>query len=177
MLFEHYADEDEPDFIGPEGLERLCSDAEVPMEGAGPLVLAWLLGTKEMGKIAKSEWVKGMDELQCVSILVYPSRLEVILYCRIASVAALHVALEEMQDLVMTNKPAAKPTQAIVPPGKGKRASGKAGTGEPYNRARYHQAAADRRAAFAQLYNFCFVLAKPEQSRNLDMDVSPRYVY
>lgn len=65
-LFSVYADADEPDTIGPEGLERLCVDADVAMEGAGPLVLAWLLGTREMGNVRKEEWVKGMESLQCV---------------------------------------------------------------------------------------------------------------
>lgn len=64
-LFDSYADEDEPDVIGPEGLERLCGDAGVPMDGVGPLVFAWLVGAKEMGKIARAEWEKGMGAMQC----------------------------------------------------------------------------------------------------------------
>jgi DCN1-like protein 4/5 len=66
-LFERYVDEEEPDSIGPEGFERLCSDAGLAMDGAAPLVLAWVVGAKEMAKISRAEWEKGMDALQCVA--------------------------------------------------------------------------------------------------------------
>jgi len=67
-LFSTYADPDttassEP-AIGPEGFEKLCSDAQVPLDGALPLVMAWMLDAKEMGKIGKDEWVKGTGALQ-----------------------------------------------------------------------------------------------------------------
>lgn len=63
-LFKTYADSDDPNVIGPEGFEKLCSDAEVSLEGALPLLLAWQLGAAEMGKISKSEWEKGTAELR-----------------------------------------------------------------------------------------------------------------
>lgn len=170
-IFDEYADEDEPDAIGPEGLERLCDDMGVPMDGPGPFVLAWLLGAKEMGKIAKAEWVKGTDDLQCVSCLSCIDRGSTVA-ARIASVSALKMVLEEFQDLLMTDKPPVQASAPVAQPAKGKRVSTKTGSSEQYNRTRYLQAAADRRATFAQLYNFCFTMAKPEQSRNLDMDVS-----
>ncbi len=66
-LFEQYADGDNASFIGPEGFERLCNDAEIPLEGALPLVLAWQVGASEMAKILKSEWDKATSELQYVS--------------------------------------------------------------------------------------------------------------
>lgn len=66
-LFSKYAEADDSSVIGPEGFERLCKDAEIPLEGALPLVLAWQLGASEMAKITKEEWDKGTAELQYVS--------------------------------------------------------------------------------------------------------------
>ena len=66
-LFAQYVDEDDADVIGPEGLEKLCSDASISLEGALPLILAWQLGASEMAKVKKSEWEKGTDVLRCVA--------------------------------------------------------------------------------------------------------------
>jgi DCN1-like protein 4/5 len=54
---------DEP-AIGPEGFEKLCNDAQIPLDGALPLVLAWILDAKEMAKVWKDEWVKATGKLQ-----------------------------------------------------------------------------------------------------------------
>jgi DCN1-like protein 4/5 len=67
-IFNTYADPDsmatdEP-AIGPEGFEKLCNDAQIPLDGALPLVLAWILDAKEMAKIWKDEWVKATGKLQ-----------------------------------------------------------------------------------------------------------------
>jgi len=67
-LFNNYADPDttttNDPTIGPEGFEKLCNDAQIPLDGALPLVLAWMLDAKEMGKIGKEEWVKATGTLQ-----------------------------------------------------------------------------------------------------------------
>jgi DCN1-like protein 4/5 len=65
-LFKQYTESDDPDVIGPEGYTRLCTDAGIPMEGALPLVLAWIMGAKEMGKLTKAEWVEGTGEFRLV---------------------------------------------------------------------------------------------------------------
>lgn len=69
-LFNTYIDPDTADTsdpsIGSDGFERLCSDAQIPLDGALPLVLAWMLDAQEMAKIGKDEWVKGTAKLQCV---------------------------------------------------------------------------------------------------------------
>lgn len=67
QLFASYADEDDADVIGPEGFEQLCNEADIPLDGAMPLILAWLVKGSEMAKITRSEWDSGMAELQCVS--------------------------------------------------------------------------------------------------------------
>lgn len=63
-LFSQFADEDIPDVIGAEGFERLCNEAQVPLDGALPLLLAWQCDAHEMGKIAKQEWMGGTAALR-----------------------------------------------------------------------------------------------------------------
>jgi DCN1-like protein 4/5 len=70
-LFKAYVDPDDPTVIGPDGLTRLCADAQMPMDGALPLVLAWQLQAKEMGKFTKKEWDDGMSSLQYVHLYSY----------------------------------------------------------------------------------------------------------
>lgn len=64
---------DDPSFIGAEGFEQLCTDANVPMEGALPMLLAWQTDATEMAKITKEQWLQGMEVLQCVVIIFDPS--------------------------------------------------------------------------------------------------------
>jgi len=66
-LFKTYADSDDPNVIGPEGFEQLCNDADMPLEGARPILFAWQFGAKEMAKISKEEWIHGTSTLKCVS--------------------------------------------------------------------------------------------------------------
>jgi len=66
-LFATYADKEDPSFVGAEGLEKLCTDANISMEGAQPLLFAWLLEASELGKLTKDEWIQGLDALQCVA--------------------------------------------------------------------------------------------------------------
>lgn len=65
-LFKTYAEKDDKTVIATEGFERLCTDASIPFDGALPIILAWQMGAKEMGKITKDEWVKGTSSLRCV---------------------------------------------------------------------------------------------------------------
>ena len=65
-LFQKYADSDEPNVIGPEGFTQLCGEAHIPMDGALPLILAWQLQAKEMGKFTREEWMSAMSSLQSV---------------------------------------------------------------------------------------------------------------
>jgi DCN1-like protein 4/5 len=64
MLFSQFADQDIPDVIGAEGFERLCNEAQVPLDGALPLLLAWQVDSHEMGKISKQEWMAGTATLR-----------------------------------------------------------------------------------------------------------------
>lgn len=63
-LFKLYVDEEAQDSIGLEGFERLCKDADMPMEGTRPLIFCWQMQAKEMGRITKDEWLQGMAVLK-----------------------------------------------------------------------------------------------------------------
>ncbi|EPQ58564.1 DUF298-domain-containing protein [Gloeophyllum trabeum ATCC 11539] len=113
------------------------------MDGALPLILAWQLRTKEMAKITREEWVKGMTEL------------------RISSLSVLALALRDLEDLLILDKP---PIKRLSTP-----ASSLDG---PYNRERYFDYALRKKEAFVELYQFCFGLAKTEGSRNIDIEMA-----
>ncbi|KAF5379881.1 hypothetical protein D9757_007207 [Collybiopsis confluens] len=96
-LFENYADDDDPSAIGPAGLENLCNDAKIPMEGAMPLILAWQLNAEEMGKFTKDEWVKGTSKL------------------KISSLPVLFTALCDLENLLILNNAPIKSTTKTDP--------------------------------------------------------------
>ncbi|KAI0031705.1 DUF298-domain-containing protein [Vararia minispora EC-137] len=143
-LFESYADEDDPSVIGPEGFEHLFNDAQIPLDGPMPLLLAWQLSEAEMAKISKENWAKGMDELQ------------------ISSLAVLALSLNELHDLIILMKP------PIVPSGPKKPGEAK----EPYNRRRYWSYSRDPREAFGEFYSSCYKLAARPGSRNIEMETA-----
>lgn len=70
-LFKSFADDDDPDVIGPGGVERLCAEAGIPLEGAQPLVLAWQFKAKEMAKFSRSEWLHGTEALRYAHELLH----------------------------------------------------------------------------------------------------------
>ncbi|THH21066.1 hypothetical protein EW146_g397 [Bondarzewia mesenterica] len=149
-LFDSYADPDDPSVIGPEGFERLCNDAQISLEGAMPMILAWQLDSKEMAKISEAEWVKGMDTLQ------------------ISSLPVLTFALGELHDLLILGKPPHVSSTFSAASAKKKSPPAK----EPYNRARYWSYTCELKKSFSDLYNFCFLLARPAGSRNIDMETA-----
>ncbi|KAG6332414.1 hypothetical protein ID866_6674 [Astraeus odoratus] len=162
-LFRTFVDSDSPDVIGPDGVEKLCKEAGIPLDGAQPLLLAWQFGCKEVGKITLDEWQRGTETL------------------RISSLATLALSLMELDEAVVHQKPPIKRAPSTA----SKR--GAAGTSKAqltYNRSRYWNYCRDSEAAFSELYQFCFTLSKPPQSRNIDMEtvialwsvlLAPRY--
>ncbi|KAG2020834.1 hypothetical protein CC2G_006133 [Coprinopsis cinerea AmutBmut pab1-1] len=142
-LFAQYADSDAPDVIGPEGFEQLFTDAEIPMDGALPLIFAWQMNAAEMAKISKEEWVKGTESL------------------KISSLKALSIALNDLQNLLISKlPPLKKPTKSDQ---------------EPYDRTNYYSYAHNSESSFQKFYSYCFVLAKPQGSRNIDMETSTAF--
>ncbi|KAF8831793.1 hypothetical protein HHX47_DHR1000903 [Lentinula edodes] len=141
-LFQKYADADDCSVIGPAGLEELCNEAKIPMDGAMPLILAWQLDAKEMGTFTKDEWLKGTAKL------------------RISTLPSLVIALSELDDLLISDKSPVKSNPKT----------------DPYDRGTYLNYAKNVKDAYQKLYIFCFSLAKPEQSRNIDMEVSSSFL-
>ncbi|KAJ3981805.1 Cullin binding-domain-containing protein [Lentinula detonsa] len=137
-LFQKYADPDDPPAIGPAGLEQLCNEAVIPMDGAMPLILAWQLDAKEMGKFTKDEWLKGTSKL------------------KISSLPPLVTALSDLDNLLILSKSPVKSNSKT----------------DPYDRETYVNYTKNIKGAYHGLYMFCFKLAKPEQSRNIDMETS-----
>ncbi|KAF5373160.1 hypothetical protein D9758_001581 [Tetrapyrgos nigripes] len=85
-LFKNYADEDDENVIGPEGLEKLCNDAQIPLDGAMPMILAWQFEALEMMKFTKEEWTKGTASL------------------KISSLPTLQAALADLDELLIQDK-------------------------------------------------------------------------
>lgn len=63
--FREYTTPDDPDTLGPEGMEKFCEDVGVEPENVAMLVLAYKMGAKNMGFFTQSEWLKGLTDLQC----------------------------------------------------------------------------------------------------------------
>jgi DCN1-like protein 4/5 len=144
-LFKSYADSDNPDVIGPEGYEKLCNDASLPLEGALPLILAWQLGSKEMARITKEEWTSGTESLRSVVHLsqsIFFGKLRP----RISSLSLLSVAVHDLDNYLMLEKAAPK----------------KLAKKDPYDRTTFWSYCDNKKLAFQKFYTFCFVLAKPE---------------
>jgi len=57
-FYKTYADPDNPNSIDGEGLEKLFSAANIPMDGIGPLVLPFNVKAKSMGKLDKAEFME-----------------------------------------------------------------------------------------------------------------------
>lgn len=75
-LFHEYATANDPDLIGPEGMEKFCEDIGVEPENIVMLVLAWKMDAKQMGFFTLSEWLRGLTELQCDSISKIQNKIE-----------------------------------------------------------------------------------------------------
>ncbi|KZT70207.1 DUF298-domain-containing protein [Daedalea quercina L-15889] len=109
------------------------------------------MNASEMAKISKPEWEKATSEL------------------RISNVKTLSTALHDLEDLLLLDKPALRPT-ASAPTKKPA-----TGSCDPYNRSRYYGYATNTTKFFNELYAFCFTLAKPPQVRNIDMETASAF--
>ncbi|XP_044740169.1 DCN1-like protein 4 isoform X2 [Chrysoperla carnea] len=74
--FREYTIPDEPDMLGPEGMEKFCEDIAVEPENVVMLVLAYKMQARQMGFFSQSEWLKGLSELQCDSISKLQTKLD-----------------------------------------------------------------------------------------------------
>lgn len=151
-LFKAYADQDDVDTISAENFERLCTDANVPMDGPMPLILLWLTDAQDLGTIKRDKWTKAMQDSQ------------------ISSLVTLRIFLGDMEDLLLTTKPPIP--QPTTPSIKGNK---KSVVSPPYDRTLYHSYVQNRDAAFGKLYSALFTIAKTGQSRNIDIEVAKAF--
>jgi len=66
--FQEYTSADDPELLGPEGMEKFCEDVGVEPENIVMLVLAWKMDAKQMGFFTLQEWSRGLSELQCDTV-------------------------------------------------------------------------------------------------------------
>ncbi|KAK7870061.1 hypothetical protein R5R35_012014 [Gryllus longicercus] len=74
--FREYTSPDDPDTLGPEGMEKFCEDIGVEPENVVMLVLAWKMNARQMGFFTQQEWLRGLVDLQCDTIPKIQSKLD-----------------------------------------------------------------------------------------------------
>lgn len=74
--FREYTSPDDPEVLGPEGMEKFCEDIGVEPENVVMLVLAWKMNARQMGFFTLQEWIRGLTEIQCDTILKIQSKLD-----------------------------------------------------------------------------------------------------
>lgn len=68
QLWETYKDPKDENSIGPEGIERFCSDIGLDPSNVLVLVFAWHLNASRMGYFTRSEWTQGLGKLRVSAI-------------------------------------------------------------------------------------------------------------
>lgn len=76
-FFKEFASLSDPDVIEPEGIENFCNALAVAPEDIVMLVISWKMEAKQMGYFHMKEWLKGMQEMQCDSLVKLRNKLEV----------------------------------------------------------------------------------------------------
>lgn len=74
--FREYTSPDDPELLGPEGMEKFCEDIGVEPENVVMLVLAWKMNARQMGFFSLQEWLKGLTELQCDTVQKVQNKLD-----------------------------------------------------------------------------------------------------
>jgi len=58
-----YCKQDNPEEIGPEGIERFCYDLNIGLESKEILIIAYFMDAMQMGYFKYDEWLKGMKKM------------------------------------------------------------------------------------------------------------------
>lgn len=61
--FKKYTTVDDPQTLGPEGMERFCQDIKVEPENIVMLVIAYKMQAKNMGYFTQAEWIRGLSDM------------------------------------------------------------------------------------------------------------------
>eukprot|EP00898_Chlorokybus_atmophyticus_P001945 jgi/Chlat1/2751/Chrsp187S02930 len=67
-VFAKYTDPNDPESIGPDGVEALCSDLGVSPGDLSVLLFAWKLGAERMGYFSLEEWRRGLRAMRVDSL-------------------------------------------------------------------------------------------------------------
>ncbi|CAE6525058.1 unnamed protein product [Rhizoctonia solani] len=152
-MFDKYIDEDDSNVIGAEGMEKLCTDASVPMDGALPLLIAWSVNAKTLGTITRSEFTDTFGKLKIDTpekMALMASDLNSLFFgCNIAE-----------QDSPSASRMSLANNGRDV---------------ESYDRTQLRSYQRNAESAYSKFYSFCFVLVKPPQSRNIDMETATAF--
>lgn len=72
--FRQYTNDDDPQQLGPEGMERFCQDIKVDPEDIAMLCIAFKMNAKNLGYFTQTEFLSGLAdvEVQCDT----PSKLQ-----------------------------------------------------------------------------------------------------
>jgi DCN1-like protein 4/5 len=61
--FNQYCKQDDPEEIGPEGIESFCFDLNIGLESKEILIIAYFMDALQMGYFEYDEWIKGMKKM------------------------------------------------------------------------------------------------------------------
>ncbi|KAF8758560.1 Defective in cullin neddylation protein [Rhizoctonia solani] len=164
-MFDKYTDEDDSNVIGAEGMERLCTEASVPMDGALPLLIAWSVKAKTLGTITRSEFTDSFGKLKIDT----PEKMALMALDLNSLFFGCNIADQGVQTSYGTLNPGhlteylPASRMSLVNNGQ---------DSDSYDRAQLRSFQRNAESAYAKFYSFCFGLVKPPQSRNIDMETS-----
>ncbi|CAE6478327.1 unnamed protein product [Rhizoctonia solani] len=147
-MFDKYIDEDDSNVIGAEGMERLCTDASVPMDGALPLLIAWSVNAKTLGTITRLEFTDSFGKL------------------KIDTPEKMALMASDLNSLFFGCNISEQASRMSLANGHGV---------DSYDRTHLRSYQRNAESAYSKFYSFCFVLVKPPQSRNIDMETATAF--
>ncbi|KAG8746677.1 hypothetical protein FRC10_003981 [Ceratobasidium sp. 414] len=143
-MFENYTDVDDNN-----GMEKLCADASMSMEGALPLLVAWSVNAKTLGNITRAEFTDGFGKL------------------RLDTPQKVALMASDLNSLFFDLGIAEQASRMSL----GNSANGT----DPYDRTQLRSYQHNADSTYSKFYFFCFTLVKPPQSRNIDMETATAF--
>lgn len=145
-LFSKYRDKGaEEETIGAEGLEQFCQDSLLDMDGPKPLILAWILDAKTLGRFSKTEWDKGTNAW------------------RLDTTEKFTLAVNDVYEVLFSDN-----IHDIPSASKSSRIKETAS----YNKTMLQEYRRDPLTAYRKFYSHQFELIRPEQVRSVDMEIA-----
>ncbi|KAJ6635677.1 DCN1-like protein 4 [Pseudolycoriella hygida] len=79
--FRQYTTPNDPDTLGPAGMEKFCEDIGVEPTNIVMLVLAYKMNARQQCYFTQSEWTQGFSDLQCDNASKVKSKLDHLRSC------------------------------------------------------------------------------------------------